>query len=180
MTIQQYATFDSGLAKLNATSKLVKAWESKNAKKAAKASGLTLMAVSLSACGGSDDVVVDITSDNDAILLAAVTAVDATAATVAEVATNANAAGVTTGAEAADAAILQSIVDAGITVADDATSAELIAAIAASIPPVAWPAAFWNTVTSSSPAAIDASASAVASTLPISTSSMLIPACLNA
>ncbi|WP_391481664.1 beta strand repeat-containing protein [Nereida sp. NH-UV-3] len=38
----------------SATSKLAKAWESKNAKNAAKASGLTLMALSLSACGGSD------------------------------------------------------------------------------------------------------------------------------
>lgn len=39
----------------SATSKLVKAWESKGAKNAAKASGLTLMALSLSACGGSSD-----------------------------------------------------------------------------------------------------------------------------
>jgi hypothetical protein len=41
---------------LNATSKLVKAWESKNAKNAAKAGGISLMALSLAACGGSDDV----------------------------------------------------------------------------------------------------------------------------
>jgi hypothetical protein len=33
MTIQQHASFDSSAAELNATSKLVKAWESKNAKK---------------------------------------------------------------------------------------------------------------------------------------------------
>jgi len=36
MTIQQHASFDSSAAELNATSKLVKAWESKNAKNAAK------------------------------------------------------------------------------------------------------------------------------------------------
>jgi len=40
---------------MNATSKLVKAWESKNAKNAAKFGGISLMALSLAACGGSDD-----------------------------------------------------------------------------------------------------------------------------
>ena len=117
---------------MNATSKLVKAWESKNAKNAARAGGVSLMALSLAACGGSDDaavvVPVDITSDNEDFLLAAVTAVDATATTVTEVAANATAAG----EAAAEAAISQSIVDAGITIADDATGAETIAAIAAS------------------------------------------------
>jgi len=132
MTIQQHASFDSSAAELNATSKLVKAWESKNAKNAARAGGVSLMALSLAACGGSDDVAVDITSDNAEILLAAVTAVDATATTVAEVASNANAAGVATGEAAANGAIDQAIVDAGITVAADATSAEIIAAVAAS------------------------------------------------
>jgi len=53
MTIQQHASFDSSAAELNATSKLVKAWESKNAKNAAKAGGVSLMALSLVACGGS-------------------------------------------------------------------------------------------------------------------------------
>jgi len=38
---------------LNATSKLVKAWESRNAKNAAKAGGISMMALSLAACGGS-------------------------------------------------------------------------------------------------------------------------------
>ncbi|MDC0130441.1 hypothetical protein OAI05_01020 [Planktomarina temperata] len=60
MTIQQHASFDSSAAELNATSKLVKAWESKNAKNAAKAGGVSLMALSLAACGGSssDEVTV--------------------------------------------------------------------------------------------------------------------------
>jgi len=53
MTIQQHASFDSSTAELNATGKLVKAWESKNAKNAAKAGGISLMALSLAACGGS-------------------------------------------------------------------------------------------------------------------------------
>ncbi|MDB9719395.1 hypothetical protein OAA66_00850 [Planktomarina temperata] len=57
MTIQQHASFDSSAAELNATSKLVKAWESKNAKNAAKAGGISMMALSLAACGGSSDTV---------------------------------------------------------------------------------------------------------------------------
>ena len=44
---------------MNATSKLVKAWESKNAKNAAKAGGISLMALSLAACGGSSTPVAD-------------------------------------------------------------------------------------------------------------------------
>ncbi|MDA8525279.1 hypothetical protein N9K56_02945 [Planktomarina temperata] len=44
---------------MNATSKLVKAWESKNAKNAAKAGGVSLMALSLAACGGSSTPVAD-------------------------------------------------------------------------------------------------------------------------
>ena len=55
MTIQQHASFDSSAAELNATSKLVKAWESKNAKNAAKAGGVSLMALSLAACSGSSN-----------------------------------------------------------------------------------------------------------------------------
>ena len=58
MTIQQHASFDSSAAELNATSKLVKAWESKNAKNAAKAGGISLMALSLAACGGSSTTAV--------------------------------------------------------------------------------------------------------------------------
>ena len=48
--------FEAGLASKKTDSlisKMVSAWESKNAKSAAKVSGLTLMAVSLAACGGS-------------------------------------------------------------------------------------------------------------------------------
>lgn len=40
-------------------SKLVAAWEDKNAKRAAQGAGLSLMALSLAACGGSDAPVVD-------------------------------------------------------------------------------------------------------------------------
>jgi len=72
MTIQQHASFDSSAAELNATSKLVKAWESKNAKNAARAGGVSLMALSLAACGGSSDTV-DITSDNAEAIVAALT-----------------------------------------------------------------------------------------------------------
>ena len=63
MTIQQHASFDSSAAELNATSKLVKAWESKNAKNAAKAGGISLMALSLAACGGSDSTTTAVVTD---------------------------------------------------------------------------------------------------------------------
>ena len=65
MTIHQQASFDVEAAGLNATSKInpavakmVAAWENKNAKRAMQGSGLALMAMSLTACGGSDTPVV--------------------------------------------------------------------------------------------------------------------------
>ena len=60
MTIHQRASFDVEAAGLNATSKtnpavakMLAAWENKNAKRAMQGSGLALMAMSLTACGGS-------------------------------------------------------------------------------------------------------------------------------
>ena len=68
MTIQQHASFDSSAAELNATSntnpavsKMVKLWESKNAQRALKGSGLTLMAMSLTACGSDSDTAAVVT-----------------------------------------------------------------------------------------------------------------------
>ena len=120
MTIQQYASFDVEAAGFNATSKtnpaltkLVKIWESKNAKRAMKGSGFTLMAVSLAACGGSDDVVVDITTDNAAAIAAATPAIVASA-------------------EAAEFADIVASVNASVGSALDATTAtgdDVIAAI---------------------------------------------------
>ncbi|MDC0345886.1 hypothetical protein OAM99_04360 [Planktomarina sp.] len=75
MTIQQHASFDSSAAELNATSKLVKAWESKNAKNAAKAGGISLMALSLAACGGSTTPVAVV--DTTPVVDPAVTAAEA-------------------------------------------------------------------------------------------------------
>ena len=100
MTIQNFASFEADTTRTSATSKLVKAWEAKNAKRAVKASGATLMALSLSACGGSDDVVVDITSDNADAILAAVVAVDAGALTVQDVADRAQESGIELEAQA--------------------------------------------------------------------------------
>ena len=60
---------------MNATSKLVKAWESKNAKNAAKAGGISLMALSLAACGGSSTPVV--VADDAAVADPVVPVVDA-------------------------------------------------------------------------------------------------------
>jgi len=140
MTIQQHASFDSSAAELNATSKLVKAWESKNAKNAARAGGVSLMALSLAACGGSDDVAVDLTpfaqSDIDTAVAAANTAAAATAVTVAEAAATAQAEAVAA-AEAAiditsnDAAVIEVAVDAALTDADGIKYPTVDAAITA-------------------------------------------------
>ena len=100
-----------------ALTKLVKIWESKNAKRAMKGSGFTLMAVSLAACGGSDDVVVDATPFAQADIDAAVAA--ATPAIVAS-------------AEAAEFADIVASVNASVGSALDATTAtgdDVIAAI---------------------------------------------------
>ena len=59
MTIQLYDTFKPRLARMNATSKFVKAWESKNAKRALKGGGVSLMALSLAACGDEDTTLFD-------------------------------------------------------------------------------------------------------------------------
>ena len=56
MTIQKFASFEAETAQTSGTSKLVKAWEAKNAKRAVKASGVSLMAISLSACNGTGSV----------------------------------------------------------------------------------------------------------------------------
>ena len=77
MTIQQHASFDSSAAELNATSKLVKAWESKNAKNAVKAGGISLMALSLAACGGSSTTAVVDVVDTTPVVDPAVTAAEA-------------------------------------------------------------------------------------------------------
>jgi hypothetical protein len=50
---------------MNATSKLVKAWESKNAKNAAKVGGISMMALSLAACGGSSTTTTATTTTTD-------------------------------------------------------------------------------------------------------------------
>lgn len=59
MTAQTIKDFDLAVGvdsnATTAVSKLVKAWESKNARRALRGSGLGLMAVSLAACGGSSD-----------------------------------------------------------------------------------------------------------------------------
>jgi S-layer protein len=112
---------------LSATSKLVKAWEAKNAKRAAKAGGVSLMALSLAACGGSDDTTVsftqtqldaavagvDITTDNQAVIDAAVAAVDIT----------------TDNATATTLVLRDAAADAGVSGTATMTDAELITAI---------------------------------------------------
>ena len=82
----------------NFVSKLVTAWEKKNSK-TARAGGLSLMALSLAACGAEDETAftqddidtavaaVDITSDNAAAVATAVAAVDITSDNAAAVAT---------------------------------------------------------------------------------------------
>ena len=74
---------------MNATSKLVKAWESKNAKNAARAGGVSLMALSLAACGGSSEVAAPTvlkTVYDAAVTAKAAAEAEATAATTAKTA----------------------------------------------------------------------------------------------
>jgi len=131
MTIQQHASFDSSAAELNATSKLVKAWESKNAKNAAKAGGISLMALSLAACGGSSTPAIS-QADLDAKTAAASAAAAAQAAAEAEAAAAATAqaaaeaAQAAAEAEAAAAATAQAAAEAAQAAAeaDAATAAE--------------------------------------------------------
>ena len=58
----------------------MKAWESKNAKNAAKAGGISLMALSLAACGGSSTTTTTTTTTDTAAEAAAAEAAAATAA----------------------------------------------------------------------------------------------------
>jgi hypothetical protein len=105
---------------MNATSKLVKAWESKNAKNAARAGGVSLMALSLAACGGSSETAttpVDLTTDNAKAILDAVTAVDAGALTVQEVADRAEDAGMKLEAQATIDAV-NALIGANYTTSD--------------------------------------------------------------
>ena len=136
MTIQQHASFDSSAAELNATSKLVKAWESKNAKNAAKAGGISLMALSLAACGGSSDTGIT-QAQLDAEKAAATAAAaaqaaaeaDATAAAAAQAAAEADAAAAE--AEAAAAAEAQAAAEAAAAAAAVAQAAAEAAQAAA-------------------------------------------------
>ena len=126
MTIQQHASFDSSAAELNATSKLVKAWESKNAKNAAKAGGVSLMALSLAACGGSSDTV-DITSDNAAAIATALTDANGTlhADVAAAIASGVDSVDITTDNAAA--------ITGALTGADGTVYADVAAAVAAGV-----------------------------------------------
>jgi hypothetical protein len=65
-----------GATNKGAVSKMVKAWEAKNGERAKRVAGLGLMAVSLAACGGSDDTPYS-EADMDALETALATAVAA-------------------------------------------------------------------------------------------------------
>ena len=111
---------------MNATSKLVKAWESKNAKNAARAGGVSLMALSLAACGGSSDTV-DITSDNAAAIAAALTDANGTlhADVAAAIAAGVSSVDITTDNAAA--------ITGALTGADGTVYADVAAAVAAGV-----------------------------------------------
>ena len=130
MTIQQHASFDSSAAELNATSKLVKAWESKNAKNAAKAGGVSLMALSLAACGGSS--ITQAQLDAEAAKATAAAAAQAAAEAKATAAAAAQAAAE---ADAATAAAAQAAAEAAKAAAEkaqaDAEAAKEAAEVAA-------------------------------------------------
>jgi len=122
---------------MNATSKLVKAWESKNAKNAARAGGVSLMALSLAACGGSDDVAVDLTpfaqSDIDTAVAAANTAAataqaEAVAAAEAAVDLTTNDAEVVAAALTAANGTSYATVDAAYTAGSNTNNGDAVAA----------------------------------------------------
>jgi hypothetical protein len=141
-TVPFLAEADATNKQAELVKKLTGAWEKKNSK-AARAGGVSLMAVSLAACGGEDTTpfsqadidtavnAVDTSADDAAAILAAVQAVDANATTVSEVATNA-AAAVDTSADD-DAAILLALrneaASLGVTDTVNMTRAELVTAI---------------------------------------------------
>jgi len=116
---------------MNATSKLVRAWESKNAKNAAKFGGISLMALSLAACGGSDDTAAVVdggTAADDATT-------EDTAATTTTLSTlQAQAATLLTTIAASDVAVEAATITAGSSAAvlafNDATLAPTTAAAA--------------------------------------------------
>jgi hypothetical protein len=87
MTMKYHASFDTSVAELNATSTLVKAFEAVNNKRAAKGLGMTLMAVSLAACGSDEVVITTPTGDVDVTDLVADTTPVALSAVEAQAAT---------------------------------------------------------------------------------------------
>jgi hypothetical protein len=110
--------------------KLVSAWEKKNSK-TARAGGVSLMALSLAACGSSDDTsdAVSYTQAQlDAAKLAATTAAEATAATAATAAAAAAATAAT--AAAAAAATAQAAAVAAVDKSTDDAAAILAAVVA--------------------------------------------------
>jgi S-layer protein len=135
------------VTKNGALAKLVKAWESKNGRRAVAGAGLGLMAVSLAACGGTDSSTTptDITTDNAAAVSAALKDAAETAgvvgfadmsdpALIAALASSQN-------VEAVHDAAYDAAVDLGIAVTDAMTTEELITAIVASNDPAATDAA---------------------------------------
>ena len=113
---------------MNATSKLVKAWESKNAKNAAKAGGISLMALSLAACGGSS--ITQAQLDAEAAKATAAAAAQAAAEAEAAAAAAAQAAAE---ADAATAAEAQAAAEAAQAAAEAAQAAADAAAVKQSL-----------------------------------------------
>jgi hypothetical protein len=108
--------------------KLVSAWEQKNSK-TARAGGVSLMALSLAACGSSDDDTVSFTQAQlDAAKAAATSAAEATAATAATAAAAAAATAAT--AAAAAAATAQAAAVAAVDITSDNAAAVLTAVTA--------------------------------------------------
>ena len=141
------AAMTADVTKNGALAKLIKAWESKNGRRAVAGAGLGLMAVSLAACGGTDSSTTptDITTDNAAAVSAALKDAAETAgvvgfadmsdpALIAALASSEN-------VEAVHDAAYDAAVDLGIAVTDAMTTEELITAIVASNDPAATDAA---------------------------------------
>lgn len=128
------AAMNLGATNKGAVSKLVKAWEAKNGERAKRAAGLGLMAVSLAACGGSDEVVtptVTITQmiasdDLPASYNVAIASVNAGALTIAQLENVSEEVLAALNVEAFDAALEAGTIDISYSIAD--TAANILAA----------------------------------------------------
>ncbi len=130
LTIKDFDTaMNLGATNKAGVSKLVQAWEAKGNERAKRVAGFGLMAISLAACGGSEDDAVDnAAAVSDALRAAATSAgvVNASTMTDAELVV---ALIESNDSDAVSAALRDAAADLGVTGTDSMTDEELITAI---------------------------------------------------